>query len=225
MDSGAREQWYIYDQSDLTEKKLSSRSKVIKHLERIPKTRWIYLHLWKPGYPCWVAANECQEILNENFENLSPPPRPGMEAVSNKTMEAVSNKTPLPTNHQKIDIYERRKMNRVNVRYRILVVSPNGKVFRTFTRDVSTEGLCATHSVPLWAKGKTCKIFLLNTQTQENIQFSGFVTNQSSDETQFQFSITDKMPQKTLENWLFENQKTKARKPPKSPRKPSPKRA
>lgn len=123
-----------------------------------------------------------------------------------------STPTPTPTPVKKVsgtDWEERRKYPRFDFKFRVVIIS-DGRIFRTYTKNISLGGVLINTSIPKDIKSMECKVILGRDDSKENIETEASFVGNSSSTCRLRFNEKNASTfQSKLQAWITQMQKGK----------------
>lgn len=137
---------------------------------------------------------------HQGFENEAVAALPEVEAVDNPVLP--KNEAGANTNLYPLEEKERRKHERINVKYRA-VITNSIKAFMTTTNNVSLGGMMVNDEIPPEIFNQECEVFLFNEKTHSGVCFKCIpVADSSNLQKRFIFNEAKNDGKKTLNSWL-----------------------
>ncbi|MBU6155001.1 MAG: PilZ domain-containing protein, partial [Bdellovibrionales bacterium] len=144
----------------------------------------------------------------------STPPETKTELPTQKTsppQPLVPSPPPLPAginakpvDDRRFNERDRRSQPRFSTEFRVVLIT-GAHSFRNTTEDVSMGGMRLKRPVPHAFISQKCTIFVSHPDLRENVQVSCKVLADPKDPRRIQFTETDPVQLKRLEEWLAES--------------------
>lgn len=168
--------------------------------------------VWKPGWTNWKRALDCEEFLHISFDgrkrSAEIPPQPPMIPSGTRRQSDQLATEPIVFEAEKTlqefelddKDFTARRYRRLKKKFKV-EVELNGKVFTSYSKDISVGGILLVDPLPNWVAGYA-RVRIISLSSGQNVELTGSVVENQKPNLRHRIELYPLERMERLQGWL-----------------------